>query len=620
MSSHSDPSAAGAVEEFVASLGPGRGFTMLAVWLGLWLALLTLSRYARRRAREGDTWWARWALLPIYEYTMIAKKMGIIGQIIGFGLIDSSYLHFFVACEDQGFFRAGVAIWALSDSFYTWTYALVMVVLWYKSAGTTTLHRAVAITVFATLATAVVQWGVTADYVAYAAHIFGNCTMSFPLGFNGSFLNAVEPDYAVNKNGWGVEFTYWWFLWLTVVLSIAAVVLVHRGSVQIRQPGLFWALVSLWTIVIIGNALQWPFEEKFGWYPVIVIGCIEAPFKYYIMLLDSRYWATLSPGSENTHCEIDTLEQPLMGDVAVELSRQRNSLSQIHPDHSPAIHIHWTQVEVGEIIGAGGAGKVYKGTFAQQQCAVKEIRCLDVDPIAVAEATYEVEISSLLAKSSRNIVRCFGFSIQPPFINVVMELCELGDLRGVLDTQRIAFQRRLEMGHDIISAVAHMHSMNLVHRDIKSLNFFVASEGVSSLISTSRRQSSTQAPMFVRLGDFGETALVPCNECIMMGTPRWMAPEIIQNTDPYTPAADCYSVSIVLWECLSTEVPFHEQGDDIHSYDLNLLVLDGLRPQLPISDGDGGVVGSALQSLVEECWQRDPEARPNAAQMLQRWH
>ena len=126
--------------------------------------------------------------------------------------------------------------------------------------------------------------------------------------------------------------------------------------------------------------------------------------------------------------------------------------------------------------------------------------------------------------------------------------------------------------------------------------------------------------MFVRLGDFGETALLPCNECIMMGTPRWMAPEIIQNTDPYTPAADCYSVSIVLWECLSTEVPFHEQGDDIHSYDLNLLVLDGLRPQLPISDGDGGVVGSPLQSLVEECWQRDPEARPNAAQMLQRWH
>ena len=65
---------------------------------------------------------------------------------------------------------------------------------------------------------------------------------------------------------------------------------------------------------------------------------------------------------------------------------------------------------------------------------------------------------------------------------------------GVLQTHDLEYSERLRMACDVMCAVAHMHKLNFVHRDLKSLNFFVNIDG--------------QQQLSVRLGDFGETLTI----------------------------------------------------------------------------------------------------------------
>ena len=102
-----------------------------------------------------------------------------------------------------------------------------------------------------------------------------------------------------------------------------------------------------------------------------------------------------------------------------------------------------------------------------------------------------------------------GFSLNPPYLYVVMELCKRGSLTDVLQTNELSYLRRLQMAHDVMCAMAHMHELGFVHRDMKSLNCFVTDVGDE---------------LAVRLGDFGETVTTTAaakEEPRQVGTMQW---------------------------------------------------------------------------------------------------
>ena len=68
----------------------------------------------------------------------------------------------------------------------------------------------------------------------------------------------------------------------------------------------------------------------------------------------------------------------------------------------------------------------------------------------------------------------------------------------VLKANQLRHLQRLELAHDAMCAVAHMHKCGFVHRDLKSLNFFV----------TEGQNGPTDSLFSLRLGDFGETVAV----------------------------------------------------------------------------------------------------------------
>ena len=117
---------------------------------------------------------------------------------------------------------------------------------------------------------------------------------------------------------------------------------------------------------------------------------------------------------------------------------------------------------------------------------------------------------TMCTESTCCVLRCDGYCVKPPYIYVVMEVCARGSLMDVLAKERPPLLTRLEMAHDFLCAIAHMHSTGFVHRDVKSLNCFVtnADGGESG----------------VRLGDFGESDTIAAAEAEdpkQVGTGQW---------------------------------------------------------------------------------------------------
>lgn len=92
------------------------------------------------------------------------------------------------------------------------------------------------------------------------------------------------------------------------------------------------------------------------------------------------------------------------------------------------------------------------------------------------------------------------------------------------------------------------------------------------------------------------------------GSAAWMAPEVFEGTS-YTEKCDVYSWGIILWECLSRELPFKSFES---SYSIMWSVFDGHRP--PLLDGCPKVI----EKLMTACWDKSPLVRPSMAEVVER--
>jgi serine/threonine-protein kinase len=138
-------------------------------------------------------------------------------------------------------------------------------------------------------------------------------------------------------------------------------------------------------------------------------------------------------------------------------------------------------------------------------------------------------------------------------VYIVMELLEGRTLREILSREApIETARAISLMLQTAAAVAAAHEAGIIHRDLKPSNILVT-------------QSADQ-PAVVKVLDFGiatftpdddddndMTAAVHTNSVI--GTPRYMSPEQ-HSGDELTPAADVYSLGVILYEMLSGMVPF----------------------------------------------------------------
>ncbi len=257
--------------------------------------------------------------------------------------------------------------------------------------------------------------------------------------------------------------------------------------------------------------------------------------------------------------------------------------------------------ELVRLIGAGSSGAVYEALDLQrgERVAVKLLHeHLRTSDGPVARFSREVRATSAIAHSS--VVRVLDAGEDRKTLYLVLELLEgelLFDRMGTLDTRQI-----VEIGRQLLGALAAAHARGVVHRDIKPENLFLA--------------RSDSGAIRLKVLDFGIAKLVrpqaalsfQTMDGLILGTPAYMSPEICRGM-PVTEAADLWAAACVLYEAFAGVPPF----EDEHVGRLLLKVVRGRAPSLREKRPD---LPGSIVAAIDRALDPDPSERWQTAEEL----
>jgi serine/threonine-protein kinase len=206
-------------------------------------------------------------------------------------------------------------------------------------------------------------------------------------------------------------------------------------------------------------------------------------------------------------------------------------------------------------LGVGGMGTVYRARhlLIDRTVAVKVLSQRFVeDDAAQMRFRREAKAAGRLQHPNAVAVTDFGQTADG-YVYIVMELLEGRTLREILAKEApLDTARSVALMLQAAAAVAAAHEAGIIHRDLKPANIFVV--------------QNAEIPSVVKVLDFGiaklaaetleeEDAHTLTQVGAMIGTPRYMSPEQCDGAE-LTPAADVYSLGVILYEMLTGLVPF----------------------------------------------------------------
>ena len=266
----------------------------------------------------------------------------------------------------------------------------------------------------------------------------------------------------------------------------------------------------------------------------------------------------------------------------------------------------FNQYRLGERIGAGGMGEVYKAEhqLLKRPCAIKLIRPERAgDPQSLAR--FEREVRATARLSHPNTVEIFDFGrAEDGTLFYVMEFlhglsfAELVEDHGPLPPGRIIFLLR-----QVCEALAEAHEVGLIHRDLKPANLFAARRG--------GRYD------FVKLLDFGlvkdlagHERIEVSREATIRGTPHYIAPEQASGDRALDHRCDLYSLGAVAFTLLTGRPPFE---GDIPARVMIAHVRDPVVPPSKIRPD----VPEDLERVIMRCLEKRPAERYQSADELE---
>lgn len=263
------------------------------------------------------------------------------------------------------------------------------------------------------------------------------------------------------------------------------------------------------------------------------------------------------------------------------------------------------EFELGEVLGAGGFGSVYKGTFRRQTVAIKIMHKYTKNPAAQSES-FKAELH-VMSFNHPNIVKTLATTSLEKFDDgawVVMEYVGGHTLHGLINDPDVEIDadRRLKYCIQIASALAYAHKQKVAHLDLKPANILINGEDNC------------------KVGDFGCSQKVeldtgkitPTNRSVLTGTFAYRAPELLRG-EPPTFKADVYSYGVTLWQLRSRETPFSNQNQHVVIFGV---VANGLRPRDPDPE-ESDPFELSYKDLYKQCWAPCHLDRPSACDLVE---
>jgi len=319
------------------------------------------------------------------------------------------------------------------------------------------------------------------------------------------------------------------------------------------------------------------------------------------------------------------------------------------------INVPLQGVEVGTLLGRGGFGKVYKGTWKGTTVAIKVIEHGE----RLMENELKLPFEAYLSKhiSHPNVVQTFlihtrqqdsphGVTVDTMDLNesvshpvgdksslmsthdifsnmakgsvgnegselfetwLVLEYCDRGSLAKAVRKGLLSHQKTMKpiMDHvllsalDVANAMNYLHSLGITHGDLKADNVLLKSA------STDRRG------FFCKVSDFGLSRFMGKSSYIQTftyGTITHMPPELLKD-GILTSSADIYSFGMLLWELLSNTQPYSEKN---HGEIILAVVNEGRRPHISPGFPD------CYADLIRDCWKQNRHDRPKFPDIIRR--
>ena len=267
------------------------------------------------------------------------------------------------------------------------------------------------------------------------------------------------------------------------------------------------------------------------------------------------------------------------------MSQYRKYLTKFTLEESKLV-VSLDDFEFGDVIGKGGFGEVRRAIRKStcQDCAVKHIFSEKLEGNKLKR--YIGEIETMARTDNMFLVPFVGFTSEPPY-TIVTEYMVNGALDGYVREKSseisLSGTQLTAIAIGIAYGMVHLHSLNIIHRDLKCANILLDSR------------------LFPRIGDFGIARFMADDEyTVKIGTPNYMAPELITSSD-YDTKVDVYAYAMILYEMAENQRPFRGMKiNEIFSH----VVKHKLRPKF------SSFTPKPLQKLIESCWDQNPCKRP----------
>ncbi|KAF5943084.1 hypothetical protein HYC85_020726 [Camellia sinensis] len=277
------------------------------------------------------------------------------------------------------------------------------------------------------------------------------------------------------------------------------------------------------------------------------------------------------------------------------------------------------KLDIRYLVARGTYGTVYRGTYDNQDVAVKlldwgEDGMATTAETAALRASFRQEVAVWQKLDHPNVTKFVGASmgtsdlkipsknpssdgniiLPPRACCVVLEYLHGGTLKKFLFQNRkkkLTFKIVIQLALDLARGLSYLHSEKIVHRDVKAENM---------LLDTHRN---------LKIADFGVARVEAQNPQDMTGetgTLGYMAPEVLDGK-PYNRKCDVYSFGICLWEIYCCDLPYTNLSFVEVS---SAVVRQNLRPEIP------RCCPSSLAHIMKKCWDANPEKRPDMSEVV----
>ncbi|KAF9644232.1 kinase-like protein [Thelephora ganbajun] len=253
---------------------------------------------------------------------------------------------------------------------------------------------------------------------------------------------------------------------------------------------------------------------------------------------------------------------------------------------------------------SGAFGEVWRGSYNGTTVAIKKLRGVTALQLEKKKERFCHEVVIWKRLSNLNTLPLIGAYMHGPELVMVSEWMSNGDVKQYV--QRNPRVNKFSLLADVARGTIYLHSMNIVHGDLKGVNILVKDDGKACL------------------ADFGLMSIVLDPEItdittstseVAKGTFRWMSPELFYPAEfglkfQLTKKSDCYAFGMVIYEVLSGKIPLEEIKQQ---WQVPLAVFRGKRPGIPDRVTPRMM---ELWKIAQECWSPSPRDRPSFPSIL----